>query len=54
MAKRRTDDWQIDEWDESLDAAASVRKDPSAPVTSENWNVADLRKKRTAHGNGSP
>ncbi len=41
MAKRRTDDWQIDEWDESLDAAASVRKDPSAPVTSENWNAAD-------------
>ena len=41
MAKKRKEDWQINDWDESLDQTVSSRKDPSAPVNAGEWDTTD-------------
>ena len=39
MTKKRKEEWQINEWDESLDAKTASPKDPFAPVTPDNWET---------------
>lgn len=41
MAKKRNEEWQIDEWDDTLDQSASSPKNPSVPANSETWNTTD-------------
>lgn len=41
MAKRRKDEWSIEEWDESLDHTADSSKDTFAPVNTENRGTDD-------------